>query len=76
MQQEGKHQQQFSQLLPDEQQRPRQRQKSSIEQQSQQHQHLDTESCGCRSLPNTPKVEAIGDKAIKWMRGHLCRNVK
>ena len=76
VQQEDKHQQQFAQLSVGEQQRPRQRQKSSIEQQPHQHQQIDAESCGCRSLPNTPKVEAIGDKAIKWMRGHLCRNVK
>lgn len=38
---------------------------------------LDTiEACGCRSLPGKPKVEAIGDKALKWMRSHLCRHIK
>ena len=34
------------------------------------------ENCGCRSLPGKPKVEAIGDKALKWMRSHLCRHIK
>ncbi|KRF99299.1 uncharacterized protein Dwil_GK27484, partial [Drosophila willistoni] len=25
---------------------------------------------------SSPKVEAIGDKALKWMRFHLCRHIK
>lgn len=70
-------QQQLSaQLTTEEQQRPRQRQNSSLQQNTHEHQPIESEVYGCRSLPNTPKVEAIGDKAIKWMRGHLCRNVK
>lgn len=32
--------------------------------------------CDCRSQSHTPKNVAIGEKALRWMRGHLCNHVK
>lgn len=32
---------------------------------------------GCHRLSSgSPKVEAIGDKALKWVRFHLCKHIK
>ncbi|EDV93311.1 GH19235 [Drosophila grimshawi] len=32
---------------------------------------------GCHRLSSSsPKVEAIGDKALKWMRFHFCKHIK
>lgn len=62
--------------------KPEQKQETLSEnKQLQRHQsslpQMETiETCGCRSLPGKPKVEAIGDKALKWMRSHLCRHIK
>lgn len=60
---------------------PQQRQKTPIPEEPNRRKstvpQIDLENCSCRnSLPGKPKVEAIGDKALNWMRSHLCRHVK